>query len=627
MCGISGIIKSTGKQIKITELQAISSLLSHRGPDSQGFWYEKNVGLSHNRLSLLDLSQNANQPFQNERYKLIFNGEIYNWKQLRSELSNYNFIFHTSSDTEVLFHGLIHWGIEKTLEKLKGMFAFAWLDTLTNELILARDRVGIKPLFYGFIQGEFRFASEIKALSTVLGMEDLNMHYLAQAYYGVYETQRHISPFKQIHQLEPGHLLRLNTSTLTFEIKQWFSLGDWSDGSEFSRRDKLKASEIREEFAELFKLSVESMAISDAPMGIFVSGGLDSSIVAATTKQYANLNLFTANVVGKYSEFKSASALAKHLKVSLREYRYLPEYFVRDIVDTTYHYDGPISLFTNSVAFSGVAKLARENQVKAVLTGEGSDELFLGYPRLLTQRWDKILNAPYSLFNAIYKRIPGLGSYLKIHEVDMQEVTLQGHLNGYKERTNDIKALLAYSHVNVNKEEYRCQGLSINMIHRHLHSLLWRNDRMGMMYSIESRFPFLDEDLLKFGLNLPSRFKIGRTNQFHNWKHPYHMDKAVVRNYGSQILPNSLAYKPKFGFGVQGHSKADLKIKKAFFENGFWQQVTGMSNSSLDLMYKECDPKLLAKLSSVEIWGSLFVNKQSNEVVKARVESNFTMKV
>jgi asparagine synthase (glutamine-hydrolysing) len=627
MCGISGIIKSEGTKIDVSQLKLISDLISHRGPDSQGFWYEKNVGLSHNRLSLLDLSENANQPFQNERYKLIFNGEIYNWKQLRAELSDNNFTFHTSSDTEVLFHGLIFWGIETTLSKLKGMFAFAWFDTLSNELILARDRVGIKPLFYGLIRGEFQFASEVKALCTDLGMEDLNMHYLAQAYYGVYETQRHISPFKHIHQLEPGHLLKLNTNTLAFEIKQWFSLGNWSDSTEFARRDKLKAEEIRDEFAELFKTSVESMAIADAPMGTFVSGGLDSSIVAATSKKYADLSLFTANVVGKYSEFSAATALANHLNTPLNEYRYLPEYFIRDIVDTTFQYDGPITLFTNSVAFSGVAKLAREKEVKAVLTGEGADEIFLGYPQLLTQRWDSLINAPYNLINQIYKRIPGMASYLKINNIDMQKVILQGHLNGNKERTNDIEAMSAYSHLINNKEEYRCQGISINMIHRHLHSLLWRNDRMGMMHSIESRFPFLDEDLLKFGLNLPYRFKIGRTNQIYNWKHPFHMDKAVARNYGKQILPISLANKAKFGFGVQGHSKAELKIDKSFFENGFWQEATGMSNSALNLMYKECDPKLLAKLSSVEIWGSLFVNKQSKDTVNSRVEANFTMKL
>jgi asparagine synthase (glutamine-hydrolysing) len=165
------------------------------------------------------------------------------------------------------------------------------------------------------------------------------------------------------------------------------------------------------------------------------------------------------------------------------------------------------------------------------------------------------------------------------------------------------------------------------MLHRHLHSLLWRNDRMGMMYSIESRFPFLDEDVLKFGVNLPAKFKIGRTNSIYNWKHPFMMDKAVARNYGSQILPKELAHKKKFGFGVQAHANAELKVDKAFFQNGFWQNACGMNQAALDLMFQECSPKLIAKLSSVEIWGSLFVNKHNADQVKARVEANFKMKL
>jgi asparagine synthase (glutamine-hydrolysing) len=287
MCGISGLVKPTNQKVDLSHLKFISDEMQHRGPDSQGFWHEENIGLSHNRLSLLDLSESANQPYQNHRFKLVFNGEIYNWKSLKSELETLGVVFKTTSDTEVLFHGLIVWGVENTLSKLKGMFAFAWFDTQSKELILARDRVGIKPLFYGVINGEFQFASEVKALCTVLGMDDLNMHYLAQAYYGVYETQRHISPFKQIHQLEPGHLLRLNTTNLSFEIKQWFSLADWSDEQAFNRRTKLTNDDIRDEFGQLFSSSVESMSIADAPMGAFVSGGLDSSIVAATSKKYS----------------------------------------------------------------------------------------------------------------------------------------------------------------------------------------------------------------------------------------------------------------------------------------------------------------------------------------------------
>jgi asparagine synthase (glutamine-hydrolysing) len=627
MCGIAGIINQSNSQIDANQLKFISDLMQHRGPDSQGFYTNNNVGFAHNRLSLLDLTDSANQPFKNENYVLVFNGEIYNWQELRKELEATGATFNTTSDTEVLFHALIIWGVENTLNKLKGMFAFVWYNIKENTAYLVRDRVGIKPLFYATINNQFLFASEIKALCSNLGMDDLNMHYLAQAYYGVYETQRHISPFKQIKQLEPGHMLVCNTQTLEIKDCQWFGLENWANETEYKRRENLSANDICEEFSDLFRKSVNSMSIADAPMGSFVSGGLDSSVVSATSKEFANLQLFTANVTGKYSEFEAATKLANYLNTNLNEYKYLPEYFIRDIVDATYHYDAPLTLFTNSVAFSGVAKLAREKQVKAVLTGEGADELFLGYPKLLTQRFDKIIQAPYSLIDAVYKKIPGLSSFLKINAQDMQKEVLQKHLNGYKETFNDKRVMDAYGFLKNQKEEIRCQQLAVNMVHRHLHSLLWRNDRMGMMHSIESRFPFLDEDVLKFGLNLPSKFKIGKTNKFYNWKHPFLMDKAVVRNYGEKILPTSLAHKKKFGFGVQAHANAELKVDKSFFENGFWQQACGMNTEAFNQMYNECSPKLLAKLSSVEIWGSLFVKKQTADQVKARVEANFKMKI
>lgn len=627
MCGIAGIINSSKTPIDARQLEEISNIMQHRGPDAQGFYINENVGFAHNRLSLLDLSNNANQPFKNENYALVFNGEIYNWQSLRAELETTGAQFTTTSDTEVLFKGLTIWGVENTINKLKGMFAFVWHNIKENTVYLVRDRVGIKPLFYANINNQFLFASEIKALCANLGMDDLNMHYLSQAYYGVYETQRHISPFKQIKQLEPGHMLVCNTQTLEIKDHQWFGLENWANETEYKRRENLSADEICDEFSDLFGKSVNSMAIADAPMGSFVSGGLDSSVVSATSKEFANLQLFTANVVGKYSEFEAATKLANHLNTNLNEYKYLPEYFIRDIVDTTYHYDAPITLFTNSVAFSGVAKLAREKQVKAVLTGEGADELFLGYPKLLTQRYDKALQTPYSIINAVYKNIPGLSNYLRINAQDMQKDVLQKHMNGYKEASNDKQVMDAYGFLQNQKEELRCQKIAVNMVHRHLHSLLWRNDRMGMMYSIESRFPFLDEDVLKFGLNLPSKFKIGRTNKFYNWKHPFLMDKAVVRNYGEKILPTTMAHKKKFGFGVQAHANAELKVDKSFFENGFWQEACGMSNQNLTNMYNECSPKLLAKLSSVEIWGSLFVNKQNPDQVKERVNANFKLKL
>lgn len=625
MCGISGIIKKQSVKVEESDLLKLAQTMKHRGPDALGIFRNNNVGFSHNRLSLLDLSAAANQPFKNENFVLTYNGEIYNWKNLKSELELLGIVFKTTSDTEVLFWGIIEWGLENTLQKLNGMFAFSWHDIKENKIFLVRDRLGIKPLFYSISSTQISFASEIKALSQDIGMYDLNMHYLAQSYYGVYETQRHISPFKNIHQLEPGHILTIDTNSLDTVISKWFSLGDWVNELEYSRRSNMSESEVLEEFSELMNNSVRSMMLADAPVGAFVSGGLDSSLIAALGSENSSMDLFTANVVGKYSEVDAARQLASFTKNNLYEYTYESNFFVRDLVRSTWHYDAPITLFTNSVAFGGVAKLARETNVKAVLTGEGADELFLGYPKLLTQKFDKIINLPFNAINAIYKKIPGLTSYLNLNRTDLQKEIIQQHLNGYKERLNDESVMKSFSFLNRSSEEYRCAQLTVNMIHRHLHSLLWRNDRMGMIHSIESRFPYLDNDVVKFALNLPAKFKIGRTSKFYNWKHPFQMDKAVLRKFAEKKLPQNLAHKKKFGFGVQGHANSELKIDLDFFRGGFWQQACGMNNQALELMYKEANPKLLAKLSSVEVWGRLVVLKQPIEDCQQQVLTHFKM--
>lgn len=607
MCGISGII-SRNREISIDEIDWLSDVQRHRGPDYTGIYRESNVAFVHNRLSLLDLSENGNQPFRDERYVLVYNGEIYNWRNLRSELELQGVKFNSNSDTEVLFKGIALWGIHKTLPKLKGMFAFVWYDINSHNCFLVRDRLGIKPLFYEKLQDKFSFASEIKALSKGKGMNDLNMQFVAQSYYGVYETQPHSSPFRSIEQLEPGSILTLNTKSLNFKLEKWFGLEEWVDENQYNQLERMKPGDVHANFEALFTASVESMSISDASMGAFVSGGIDSSVIACTQKQFGDLKLFTANVVGRNSEVRYAKLLADFLSVRLHSYDYLPEYFSRDVDLCTWHYDGPISLFTNSVAFSGVSKLAREQGVKAVLTGEGADELFLGYPKLLTRKYESIIRAPLSGVERIYGCIPGLSNFLGLNKIDFQKEVLQKHMQGFREDYKTDLVMQRFNFLKPSSEDYRCAKIMANQVHRHLVSLLWRNDRMGMMHSIESRFPFLDEDLVKFALNLPHRYKIGRTKKFYNWKHPFLMDKAIVRKYAEKKLPKELVYKKKFGFGVTAHVSDDLNYKVDFFRDGFWQSACDMSNARLEYAIRNTPKKLLNKLAAVEIWGKQFVN-------------------
>jgi asparagine synthase (glutamine-hydrolysing) len=625
MCGISGIIRRNSNFEEIhTIVQEMANALSHRGPDYLGVWNNDEIGFGHNRLSLLDLSENANQPFKNERYILVFNGEIYNYNELKANYFKAEEIkFRTTSDTEVLFNMLIKYGIDETLPKLKGMFAFSFYDLIKKKLFIVRDRFGIKPIFYTNKNNSFAFASEYKAIYNLFEDAKPEKALLIHSFSGVYETQRHLSPIEDVYQLEPGNYLEINAETLSISEKKWFSLNEYIVEADFNRRMRSSPMEINLEFDNLFQNSISSMCISDAPMGVFVSGGVDSSLVAAVSNNFSKLDLLTANVKGKFSELNAAQNLANYLGLNLHKVDFGNEDYSNLIVDCTWSYEAPIVLFVNSLPFSKVSKLAREMQIKAVLTGENSDELFLGYPRLLTKRYDNFLLFPYNILNKIYKKIPQLSKYLALDSQRFTHDILNNHITGYREKSYLNEYEMGFKFLEGNDEEYRCALLTGNLMNRHLHSLLWRNDRIGMMHSIESRFPFLDENLVKFGINLPAKYKIGKSMRMGNWKHPFLIDKAIVRNNSSKYLPNELFRRNKQGFPVDSHDGKTIIVNDSFFINGFWQNEWKLTNKNFSELLAEMDPKLKIKLSSVEIWGKLFVLNQPKLKVQQDVFESF----
>jgi asparagine synthase (glutamine-hydrolysing) len=507
---------------------------------------------------------------------------------------------------------------------LKGMFAFSFFDKETSKMYIVRDRFGIKPIFYSVSNNEFIFASEYKAISFTKEGYLPAKHFLIQSLSGVYETQRHISPFDEIAQLEPGNFLTIDTKTFALNKQKWFDLSQLVNENQFKKRQNSNSAEIVEEFDVLFRNSVESMSIADAPIGVFVSGGIDSSLCASVSREFANLKLFSANVVGKYSEIDAANELANFLNVKLEQADYNKTDYARLIVDCTWNYEAPIILFVNSLPFSKVAAKAKEHNIKAVLTGENSDELFLGYPRSLTKRYDNLFMLPYNILDTAYKQIPLLAKYLNIGKIDFDKEILISHSTGYAENGLIVEFKQSIDFLKENIEEYRCSELTASLMTRHLHSLLWRNDRIGMMHSIESRFPFLDEDLVEFGINLPAKFKIAYSNRVGNWKHPFLIDKAVVRKASQKYLPKSLYQRNKQGFPVDSHDGKAVIVSNDFFMNGFWQNEWKIKDSNMAILLKEINPRLKIKLSSVEIWGRLFVLKQSKKEVHKAVQNSFS---
>jgi asparagine synthase (glutamine-hydrolysing) len=617
MCGIAGIYEMNGRHVSLESVEMMGNLTYHRGPDNFSFLgFDENIGLSHNRLSLLDLSPAANQPFKNENYALVYNGEIYNFREIRERLSkDYNVRFKTTSDTEVLFYSLIYDGIEGCLKGLRGMFAFAFYDKVKNELWLARDRLGIKPLYYFQKNKSFYWSSEIKALAQMLDLRPDPLKTLFSIN-GIAEKSNEYTLFNNIVPVKPGSYLKIQTSLeKPREFFYYQTLDDFAP-ERYRELERQPSAEILAEFDRLLTQSVESMLVSDAPVGSFVSGGLDSSLISAiAAKSSPHLKLFTANVLGKYSEYEDAKALSEHLGSELFDFKFEPEMMLRDWVEATYFYECPIVIHTNAIPFSNVARLARQSKVKAVLTGEGADELFLGYPRLLTQRYDRLALLPITFVKSFYKLIPGLQEYLlpvqKQTAVEFANQLIQQFESPARE--TEIQSKFDF----LENRERREQLLTIKMLGDHLVGLLHRNDRMGMMASIEARFPFLDEELVKFAINLPAKYKIGRSLRFHNYKHPFLIDKWIVRKAAQKYLPKKLAMKKKNGFPMNGHKF--VHIKNGFFKDGWVAENLTLDHKKQNFMLETQNPYFIAKLASVEIFGRIYALGESLEKVKNHV--------
>lgn len=597
----------------------MGNTIQHRGPDHTGYYFDERAGFVHNRLSLVDVSSNGHQPFVDERHVLLFNGEIYNHRELRKKhLPDKGFI--SSSDTETLFHLLSQFGPLKTAKMIKGMFAFVWYDRISGETYLVRDRFGIKPLFYMHWRGQLVFGSEIKALALHFKIQADRLLVMSSTL-GELEYSRHLTAYSEVRQLEPGSILRYSGGSDAV-IQRFFRLTDLVDKDYHRELHGFTEEGIVEEFGRLLGDSVESMLMSDVGMGAFVSGGIDSSIITSIASRHQPISMYTANVIGRYSELDACRKVSSHIGQPLHVYDYEPGHFITDLVKTTWHYECPITVHGNAMPFNGVARLARSSGTKAVLTGEGSDELFLGYPRLLTRKLDGLLKMPYNVFDRVYSTVPGLTKYLNLKKHNYSNDLL--YLPFVGDRKGDIVEYMdSYSFVR-DRKTAQDHALTLEMLGRGLHSLLWRNDRVGMMHSIESRFPFLDEDLVRFAANIPIGMKIGRTSKVHNIKHPFRIDKKVVRMLAKRYVPTGIEKIEKKGFIIFG--LGSLELSKGFFNNGFVSEFLKLGQREIAHMEGGLDRYLLAKLAQVEIWGRMFVRQEDVTDVENWVSSRMTMK-
>lgn len=544
MCGICGFYGFKNNKL----LQAMSKVIEYRGPDDQGYYKDSLVSLGHRRLSIIDL-QKGKQPIFNEDKSacIIYNGEIYNYKEIRRKLEKKH-KFSTNTDTEVIIHAYEEYGPD-CVEYFNGMFAFAIYDKKKKLLFLARDRLGQKPLYYYFNKGKFLFASEIKSILQDRTIKrELNEEALVD-YLALQNVIDEKTFLKGINILLPGHYLILKNNSM--EIKQYWD----------ASYDKVELKDIRkyiQSFNKIFSESIKRHMISDVILGTTLSGGFDSSSVTVKTGQFSKnrLKTFTGKFKegkkhGKYDVTKYSGAVAKRVNAKIYEADINSDHFKEYIGKIVYHLEEPRADVTVISRYM-LYKLVSEN-VKVVLTGEGGDELFTGYPVYkATYFKDLVKKNPLNIFKALtlfkLTEIPRSAYFLVFPFFDKEIRDGLFIIFNKKERrklfTKEFyKKIENHSPINTinkyigNKRLSNSDKAQYLYLKTYLPFFFLMNDKLSMAHSIEARVPICDNELTEFATSIPMKYKL------YNNQSKYIIKKAMEKE-----LPSIIYKQPKRGF-------------------------------------------------------------------------------
>ncbi len=610
MCGIFGVLEHAARTTPCaTKLEQTARLLKHRGPDGQGVFRDRGIGLIHTRLSLVDLDPRSNQPFwdRSGRYCLVYNGELYDFAHLKSRLESHGIVFRTRSDTEVFLEALVHFGVDETLSQIEGMFAFGLYDAQERILVVARDRMGIKPCFVVQTQERFAFASSVRALQPWFTLRP-NAMTISSFLQGSGGPTSGRSFFDNVEMLSPGSILEIQLGSCHVERRTYFRLADLADAQMASSQANLTAKEqIDRVDAALFH-SVQSQLQADAPIGGFCSGGVDSSLVMAmAARVQQGLTIFHADVVGPLSECRAAKQLARYLKLDFKRVSIINDDFIDLMPMVTEHYGFPFTMHPNAVPLLKVSQLANQSGIKAVLCGEGADECFLGYPWLIPNFRASIRKLPKSAYQTLSRwmfelerKIRGKG---KLPNVSIEDHQLVSRMLGQFERElgppiDDNQDQLFVPGSNVRKIAER------GILSYILRSLLHRNDSMGMAVGVETRFPFLNHQLMRLAVNLPDRAKIRFSPTALDWSHLFMRDKWILRQVATRYLPRELSHRKKIPFPTNAYKR--LEVSSSFFVNSFVSDVFGLSRTRTAHLLHHASHSLKLRLLHLEVWGRLY---------------------
>ncbi len=568
MCGITAVIGLEDKKL----LKKMTAKLQHRGPDSHGTFIDKNVMLGHQRLSIVDLESGA-QPMSYKHLTIVYNGEIYNHQEIRKQLKTR---CTTTSDTETVLHAYNQWG-QKCLEKINGMFAFAIYDSKRKEVFIARDRIGIKPLYVLKTKEALLFASEIKAL---LAYKEYTAQVDVDTLTEITRMRYNLGNntlFKGITSIPPATYLIINTKTKKILTKAYWK----KDFKEIE-------GSYKEKIESLFEDSVKKRLMSDVPLGIFLSGGFDSSAIAAYAQKHHQGKIKTFSIGFEqqgYNEFKYARKVAEHIQSDHHEKIIDNKTFTKSLPKLIWHNDEPIT-FQASVPLYHIADVAAK-KVKVVLTGEGADELFAGYDKYYRYNQAlkfKNLPAKKALYNSIKNTPLAKKATVKRILTDPKDSYQQLIEQNSAQQTQELIGKTKNVTENFKRTPNDCLELDQKT---YLQELLRKQDRMSMATSIESRVPFLDHRMIELSRNIPFAQKMP--------------GKTILKEALQKSLPKEILTRKKAGFPVPiqemiAEQRNILDEKDAVYKKFFKNTEKARTRSNMEWFF-----------INFELWHKLFI--------------------
>ncbi|MFH1295410.1 MAG: asparagine synthase (glutamine-hydrolyzing) [bacterium] len=522
MCGIAGILNAKPEHRDIT--QKMLDLINHRGPDDQGITedFDRRICLGSKRLSIIDLSPKGKMPMINQEGTVAVcqNGEIYNYQELRKELTQAGYQFQSASDTEVILHGYAKWG-EKVFAKLNGMFAIAIFDYQTGSAFLARDRIGIKPLYYLTLSDTLFFASEVKAFKAVSDYDlkqDLDPKKLELVLGFMFLPDSANTLFKRVKRVKPGEYLKWEAATNKLSTHSYWTLP-------YATEDRaIGFEEAVDNLDNLLKNSVTKHLVADVPLGILLSGGLDSSLIAAYAQQLSKkrVKTYTASFNHKLNESKNAAEVANYLGTEHHEV------FIdtKDVVDQIERY---LPIYDDMTTFDGgvistsiLAKKLKDQGITVILLGEGADELFGGYS------WFGLAKQPFTVLPRLLKSAAYY--YAISRNISFKTPNYIAYWNTVWQKQNqpDIFRTISATELTTQLPNH----------------LLMKVDKATMSASVEARVPYLDHRIVEYVFNLPHEYKI--KGQMVNLKNSH--EKYILRKVAERYLPPAVFTRKKRGF-------------------------------------------------------------------------------